>query len=209
MTHETPSGFVSYEENEEQISMLSDEEAGQLYKALYAYSFRGEEVDLPPLAKLMFSIMKQKIDRDRQKYCEKLERNRENGAKGGRPKKTAVVEETQENPPVSDNNPKKATTNYKLQTTITSNDVSVAHTTKARPSCVEDVEEYRHGLGYTNFNAQAFFDFYEANGWVQGKNKPIKDWKAAVRNWQRTDKQFKPKDNTDSWMEFAMGGDWG
>ena len=109
---------------------------------------------------------------------------------------------------VSEENPKKPNTNYEIQTTITSKDVSIPHTTKAKPASVEDVKEYRHGLGYDNFNAQAFFDFYEANGWVQGRNKPIKDWKAAVRNWQRTDKQFKPKDNTDSWMEFAMGGDW-
>lgn len=29
--------------------------------------------------------------------------------------------------------------------------------------------------------AGAYFDFYTANGWVQGKGKPIKDWKAAVR----------------------------
>ena len=31
---------------------------------------------------------------------------------------------------------------------------------------------------------QRFFDYYEANGWVQGKGKPIKDWKAMVRTWE-------------------------
>jgi predicted phage replisome organizer len=34
-------------------------------------------------------------------------------------------------------------------------------------------------------NAEKFFDYYEANGWVQGKGKPIKDWKACVRTWER------------------------
>lgn len=28
-----------------------------------------------------------------------------------------------------------------------------------------------------------FFDHYESIGWVVGKNKPMKDWKAAARNW--------------------------
>ena len=32
---------------------------------------------------------------------------------------------------------------------------------------------------------QRFCDFYEANGWKQGKGKPIVDWKAAVRTWER------------------------
>jgi hypothetical protein len=34
-------------------------------------------------------------------------------------------------------------------------------------------------------DAVKFFDFYTANGWVQGKGKPIRDWQAAVRTWER------------------------
>ena len=36
-----------------------------------------------------------------------------------------------------------------------------------------------------NVDAERFFDYYSANGWVQGKGKPIKDWKACVRTWER------------------------
>ena len=35
-----------------------------------------------------------------------------------------------------------------------------------------------------NVNPQAFFDYYESKGWVIGKS-PMKDWKAAVRTWER------------------------
>ena len=31
---------------------------------------------------------------------------------------------------------------------------------------------------------QKFFDFYESNGWKVGRNS-MKDWKAAVRNWEK------------------------
>lgn len=30
-----------------------------------------------------------------------------------------------------------------------------------------------------------FFDYYSANGWIQGKGKPIRDWKACLRTWER------------------------
>ena len=37
-------------------------------------------------------------------------------------------------------------------------------------------------------DAERFLDFYESKGWMVGKNK-MKDWKAAVRNWERSSKQ--------------------
>jgi len=33
-------------------------------------------------------------------------------------------------------------------------------------------------------NPESFFDFYESKGWLVGKNK-MKDWKAAVRTWEK------------------------
>jgi hypothetical protein len=45
-------------------------------------------------------------------------------------------------------------------------------------------------------NADAFHDYYEANGWTQGKNKKIRDWKAAARLWSRNQKNFESKKKT-------------
>lgn len=44
-----------------------------------------------------------------------------------------------------------------------------------------------------NVSAEAFIDFYTANGWVQGKGKPIKDWKAAVRTWEKNSNPKAPQ----------------
>lgn len=54
------------------------------------------------------------------------------------------------------------------------------------PPSVDEVRRYMADREYPD-DAEAFVDHYAANGWVQGRGKPIKDWKAAVRNWQRND----------------------
>ena len=51
------------------------------------------------------------------------------------------------------------------------------------PPTLEQVEAYC--LERKNkVDAQRFVDYYTANGWQVGKNK-MKDWKAAVRTWER------------------------
>lgn len=55
------------------------------------------------------------------------------------------------------------------------------------PPTYEEVENYCLENNYT-VNAERFVDFYEAKGWLIGKNK-MKDWKAAVRTWERKQKE--------------------
>lgn len=54
----------------------------------------------------------------------------------------------------------------------------------ARPS-VEEVRAYCAERGNA-VNAEAFVDFYESKGWKVG-NSPMKDWRAAVRTWEKRD----------------------
>ena len=56
-------------------------------------------------------------------------------------------------------------------------------TKKFIPPTVEEVREYCNERN-NNVNPQAFIDFYESKGWMIGKNK-MKNWKAAVRTWER------------------------
>jgi predicted 2-oxoglutarate/Fe(II)-dependent dioxygenase YbiX len=57
-----------------------------------------------------------------------------------------------------------------------------------RPS-FEDVKAFMAAAGSSQC-AEPFFNHYEANGWVQGKNKPIKDWRAAARGWISRAKEY-------------------
>jgi predicted phage replisome organizer len=62
-----------------------------------------------------------------------------------------------------------------------------AKTTKFIPPSVEEVADYCFERGNT-VNPETFVDFYSAKGWMLGKNK-MKDWKAAVRTWERKEKE--------------------
>ena len=55
------------------------------------------------------------------------------------------------------------------------------------PPSVEDVRAYCTENGF-RVDPDRFVDFYTSNGWRVGKN-PMKDWKAAVRSWERKEKQ--------------------
>ncbi len=47
----------------------------------------------------------------------------------------------------------------------------------------QEVKDYISEKGYA-VDAQRFIDFYEAKGWMIGRNK-MKNWRAAVRTWTR------------------------
>lgn len=49
---------------------------------------------------------------------------------------------------------------------------------------LEDIKNYCNERN-NNVDPQRFYDYYESNGWKVGKNS-MKDWKAAVRTWERS-----------------------
>ena len=84
-----PKGFFTYFHLSEMLEVLTDKQAGRLYKALLRYGDTGELTDLSDDQPLMmaFVIMKKEIDINVEKYNKTCERNRENGKRGGRPSK--------------------------------------------------------------------------------------------------------------------------
>lgn len=54
---------------------------------------------------------------------------------------------------------------------------------------LDELRAYIAEKSLNNVDAERFIDHYAANGWRAGKN-PMKDWRAAVRNWDRREKEF-------------------
>ena len=68
---------------------------------------------------------------------------------------------------------------------------------KEKPT-LEEVRAYCNERN-NGVDAERWYNYYSANGWKVGKN-PMKDWKAAVRTWER--KTEKPKDVSFDVNEF-------
>lgn len=83
-----PKAFTSYIENENKLNMLTDEQAGRLYKSLFAYSRTGEKPDFSddPVLAYAFIDFTMDIDRDREKYEQTCQRRSEAGKKGSQAK---------------------------------------------------------------------------------------------------------------------------
>lgn len=106
---------------------------------------------------------------DNMKFWEK---QKANGGKGGRPKKT------QTKPKLKPKKNHNSTVQYRTEQDITN---------KFNAPAVFEISEYAKELNYHSFNSEAFHAYYESNGWKVGKNK-MKDWRAAVRGWYSRDK---------------------
>ena len=99
--------FLLYTEIFEQVDLLTDEQAGKFIKAVLHYE---ADMDLPELdgvTAMVFSFVRQKLDRDAKKYDEICEKRRIIGAKGGRQKKANSSDDNQEKPNGFEENQKK------------------------------------------------------------------------------------------------------
>lgn len=70
--------FILYTSYYAFIEGLTDEQLGQLTRALFIYARDGEVTKLEPVVRMAFSFIKDNIDRNADKYQKRCERNREN-----------------------------------------------------------------------------------------------------------------------------------
>ena len=197
--------IVIHTDIKEKLQWLSDEEAGKLFKAIVAYAENGTILspDADRALGLVFLFVKDQIDRDYEKYQARVKANRENGSKGGRPPKSKEPGKTKETDGLSEK-PNKTDGLFLEPTETLPNPIPIPNPNNKpnsipnekegkakrfiKPS-LQEIEQCIKEKGY-NIDAGAFYDYYEANGWVQGKEKPIKNWKAALSTWNRRSGSF-------------------
>lgn len=192
--------FCAYHDYREKLAGLSDEEVGRVFRAALLYAKTGETPEMNPLESLAFTFIRCDIDRCHLEYEQKCERNRANAANRKRSQATAddgsqeKEEEKQKEEEKKEEKEKEEEEEKEEEKEKTMKEYADAVPQSARtpqnPS-LEEIENYIFETGST-VSPEAFYDFYEANGWTQGRGKPIRDWKAAVRTWERRDREIGP-----------------
>lgn len=187
--------IVFYRSFYEAIKELSAEEFRNAVMAIMEYGLNDSEIDTSGVAKAILIMAKPQIDKNNKRY--------ENGLRGGtKPKQNQNETKLESNlnqtrtklePNLNQTRTKAEPKRTNPEPNVNDNDnVNVndkeSEEKKPRfyPPTLEELKKYIDDNKY-NVDPERFIDYYTANGWTVGKNR-MKDWKAAVRNWDRSQK---------------------
>lgn len=171
----TRDSMVFYRSFFEAVEDLPPEDFKQAVTAIMRYALDGTADDVKGVAKSILIMARPQIDKNNKRY--------ENGTRGGR--------KPNDNQTITKTEPKcissKPNVNVNVND-IKENTLKSVKEKRFAPPTPENVREYCREMGYTHVDADRFVDFYSAKGWMVGKNH-MKDWKAATRNWERSQRQ--------------------
>ena len=106
--------FVLYNDLREIVDLMPDDMAGKLFKMMLAY-VNGDSVETDDITlRVAFKPIQLQLERDAGKYATYLQKQRDNGKRGGRPKKAEESQKTQpflEKPKKADNDNVTVTVN--------------------------------------------------------------------------------------------------
>lgn len=96
MSRKNRDSFILYTGCKQQIAMLSDQDAGRLFKALFEFVDNGTEPDFSDSGALYmcFSFISAQVLRDKEKYDDICEKRAAAGKKGGRQKQANIASAT-------------------------------------------------------------------------------------------------------------------
>lgn len=159
--------------------------------AIMDYEMDDVETTDDPFAAFALGMAKPLID----KRAKKVEAGRKGGeANGSKPE--AETKQTEANPKQTEAKEE----NRKKKEEIEKNNKKICG--RFTPPTPDEVREYVREKNY-NVDADKFCDFYASKGWMVGKNK-MKDWKASVRTWARSQRQETTAKGTNRFNNFPQ-----
>lgn len=187
----------------EYIEDLPEELKGAFLRYIYEYGINEIEPELSGLELTVWLKIKRRIDDDVSAYERKVSNLKQNRNRTATGAKTATTTDnrtentTEEEKPNGDRTD-SVSVNVSVNDSVNVSDsVNVAEAKPAEPAPARkrfvkpELEEIREFCFEKNINIDVdrFFNYYESKGWKVGVS-PMKDWKAAVRNWAKNDSLY-------------------
>jgi hypothetical protein len=165
--------FIFYTSFVDAIDTLPEEDQLRAYKAISHYATKGE-VPSPSIgiAYTIFLMAKPQIDANKNR--------RENGGKGGRPKKETYGFED-ENHRLSDEKP-----NVNVNVNVNDNVNKKENVEKKKnftPPTQEEVEAYCRERS-SSVDPKAFYDYFTQGNWTDSKGQKVRNWKQKLITWE-------------------------
>lgn len=159
---------------------LDDAEKGRLFVMMLSYASSGNAPAPQGNERFVWGTARKMIDAQRQSYERICDRNRVNGEKHLSQTNPNEPKATQSNP----NEPKASQITQVVQEQEQEQEQEKEQEHRFIAPTVAEVKTYCKERR-NNVDAERFVNFYMAKGWKVGKN-PMKDWKAAVRTWEKS-----------------------
>ena len=198
----------------EYIEDLPEELKGAFLRYIYEYGINETEPEFSGLELTVWLKIKRRIDDDVSAYERKVSNLKQNrnrtatGAKSTAPTDNRTdtertpnghrTENTTEEEKPNGDRADSVSVNVSVNDSVdVSDSVNVAEAKPAEPALARkrfvkpELEEIREFCFEKNINIDVdrFFNYYESKGWKVGVS-PMKDWKAAVRNWAKNDSLY-------------------
>ena len=193
--------FVLYHDIRTPLELLTDEQRGKLFIALLNYSEYGELPDFDGELLMAFAFIRTSLDRDAEAWAEKRAKRAEAGRSGGLAKVANASNASSSKQNVANLAiPVPVSVSVPVPVNVNTPNTSVGRETADKPPraarftppTVDEVKVYCQERG-NSVDPERFVDFYASKGWLVGKTR-MKDWRAAVRSWERSDSQQKAQD---------------
>lgn len=187
------------------IEPLGDAERGRLFTSLLEYARTGEAPQLGGNERFLFPMMRAQIDRDNATMTGLSEARSKAGKIGAEAKQAnaGFAKQNKQMPNLSSKSSyDKDKDKDKDKDGDKDKDESITRARRFTPPTLDDVLAYVRERG-SDVDPQRFLDFYASKGWMVGKN-PMKDWKAAVRTWEKREdmgNHSNPTPGNNAWMK--------
>lgn len=195
--HKPRTSMILLLEHVHAMDELTDEEFGAFIRNYAQYVEAGIEpvYDNDRAMRMLWKVVKAFDDMNAQKRQGRIEKNRRSANKRWNDEKCKCIQTHtndanayagMQNMQMNANDALSVTESVEKEKCEKKNTTVTKH---FKAPTMNEAKEYFADRGCDELEAERFIDHFTANGWKVGKT-PMKDWKAAARNWMRNVREW-------------------